>query len=226
MLAVAEERLARDERERSPRGLRPGAQRRVLRHLPLRHDAQGPAVGEHQERQLVLRRPVQGPALRLPARQPAVRGRVEEGPEARQGRGQEPRLPRPLRRRPSPHQRRVAAVPPAHDLEDEDARGGRLPPRHRLQRLTAVHRRRRLRRVGDPPLDHRERLARSRRRPARPALLQHRHLDLLLDRHQPQGPGAARQGPARRRPRVVGQDAARASARSASRSATSTSTRS
>ena len=67
-------------------------------------------------------------------------------------------------------------------------RGGRLAARHRLQRLAAVHRRRRLGRDRDPPLDHRERLARSHRRPARPALLQHRHLHLLLDRHQPQAP--------------------------------------
>ena len=88
----------------------------------------------------------------------------------------------------------------------------------RLQRLPAVHRRRRLRRVRDPPLDHRERLARGHRRAARPALLQHRHLHLLLDRHQPQGPDAARQGPAHRRPRPVRRRCARASARSARRS--------
>ena len=86
--------------------------------------------------------------------------------------------------------------------QDEAARGGRLAARDRLQRLAAVHRRRRLGRVGDPPLDHRERLARGHRRAARPALLQHRHLDLLLDRHQPQDARAARQGPARRRPRA------------------------
>ena len=66
---------------------------------------------------------------------------------------------------------------------------------------------RRLGRVGDPPLDHRERLARSRRRPPRPALLQHRHLHLLLGRHQPQAPGTAGQGAARRRPRPVREDA-------------------
>ena len=52
------------------------------------------------------------------------------------------------------------------------------------------------RRERDPPLDHRERLARSRRRPARPALLQHRHLHLLLDRHQPQAPERRGQGAA------------------------------
>ena len=67
--------------------------------------------------------------------------------------------------------------------------------------------RRGLGRERDPPLDHRERLARGHRRPARPALLQHRHQHLLLDRHQPQAPRAPRQGPARRRARVVRQDA-------------------
>ena len=86
-------------------------------------------------------------------------------------------------------------------------RGGRLAPRDRLQRLAALHRRCRLGRVRDPPLDHRERLARGGRRAARPALLQHRHLDLLLDRHQPQGARAARQGAARRRARVLREDA-------------------
>ena len=58
---------------------------------------------------------------------------------------------RPLRRRPAAHQRRLAALPPAHDLEDEAGgreRRGRLPHRHRLQRLAAVHRRGRLRRVA------------------------------------------------------------------------------
>ena len=48
------------------------------------------------------------------------------------------------------------------------------------------------RRERDPPLDHRERLARSRRRPARPVVLQHRHHHLLLGRHQPQGRPSAR----------------------------------
>ena len=79
--------------------------------------------------------------------------------------------------------------------------------RDRLQRLAALHRGGRVGRVRDPPLDHRERLARGRRRAARPALLQHRHLHLLLGRDQPQGARAARQGPARRRPRLLREDA-------------------
>ena len=86
-------------------------------------------------------------------------------------------------------QRRQLPLPPAHDLEDEAGRGGRrLADRDRLQRLAALHRRSGLGAIRDPPLDHRERLARGRRRPARPALLQHRHLDLLLGRHEPQEP--------------------------------------
>jgi type I restriction enzyme M protein len=51
----------------------------------------------------------------------------------------------------------------------------------------------RRRREQDPPLDHRERLAGGHRRPARAALLQHRHLHLPLGAHQPQGK-ASRKG--------------------------------
>ena len=102
-------------------------------------------------------------------------------------RGRDQGLRRPLRRGAAADQRRLVPVPAAHDLQDEAARGRRLAGGDRLQRLAALHRRRRLGRVGDPPLDHRERLARGGRRAARPALLQHRHLDLLLGGHQPQG---------------------------------------
>ena len=76
-----------------------------------------------------------------------------------------------------------------------------------LQRLAAVQRRGRLGRIRDPPLDHRERLARSGRRAARPAVLQHRDFDLLLGAHQPQVAGAQREGAARRRARVLREDA-------------------
>ena len=48
----------------------------------------------------------------------------------------------------------------------------------------------RVRRVEDPPMDPGERLAGGHRRPARPALLQHRHLDVLLDPVQPKGTDA------------------------------------
>ena len=63
----------------------------------------------------------------------------------------------------------------------------RLPRRHRPVRLAAVLRAGRVRRVRDPPLDPRERLARRHRRPAGPDVLQHRHLHLRLDPHQRQG---------------------------------------
>ena len=86
-------------------------------------------------------------------------------------------------------------------------RGGRQPHRHRLQRLAALHRRRGLGRERDPPLDHRERLAGGHRRPARPALLQHRHQHLHLDRHQPEAEGAEGQGPAHQRRRPLREDA-------------------
>ena len=45
MLSVAEDHLRELNPRRAPRGLRPGAERRDLRHLRLRHDAQGP--GRH-----------------------------------------------------------------------------------------------------------------------------------------------------------------------------------
>ncbi len=82
----------------------------------------------------------------------------------------------------------------------------RLAHRHRLQRLAALHRRRRLGESEDPPLDHRERQAGGHRRPARPDLLQHRHLHLRLDRDQPQAPRAARQGATHRRHPLLPED--------------------
>ena len=47
----------------------------------------------------------------------------------RRGGARRARLRRPLRRRPAAHQRRLVAVPPAHDLEDEAGGRGRQPPR-------------------------------------------------------------------------------------------------
>jgi len=128
--------------------------------------------------------------VRLPAGEPAVRGGVEEG---RAGSPRRARIQGFRRAVPSwvaPHQRRVVPVSAAHDRPHEAAcvrrvGAGRIATGHRLQRLPAVYRRGRIGRVRDPALDHRERLAGSRRRAARPALLQHRHLHLLLDRHQP-----------------------------------------
>jgi methylase of polypeptide subunit release factors len=64
------------------------------------------------------------------------------------------RLPRSLRRRTAGDQRRELPLPPAHDLEDEAGRAGRLAACHRFQRLAALHRQRRLGPVRDPSLDH------------------------------------------------------------------------
>ena len=159
---------ARAQRPGPPGGVRPGAERRDLRHLPLRHDAQGPGRLEHRLRQLASpRTATRAQTVRLPARQPAVRGRVEEGRGRRQGRARHQGLRRTVRCRAAADQRRQLPVPAAHDLEDEAPRGRRLAAGDRVQRLPAVHRCRRVGGVGDPPVDHRERLARSRRRPAR-----------------------------------------------------------
>ena len=150
---------------------------------------------------------------------------VEWKPEERfiRGRGREPRLRRPLRRRPAAHQRRLLPLSAAHDQQDE---ARRLAPGHGLERLAAVHRRRRLGREQHPPLDHRERLARGDRGAARPALLQHRHQHVRVDRDQPQTARTPRQGPADRRHGLQPEDARGASATSATSSARSTSTRS
>ena len=70
--------------------------------------------------------------------------------------------------------------------------GRRQPDRDRAERFAALHRRRRLRRVGHPQVDDRERLAGGHRRAADRHVLQHRHRHLRLDSDQPQAPGAAR----------------------------------
>jgi len=67
-----------------------------------------------------------------------------------------------------------------------------------------LHRRGRLRRVGDPPLDSGERLAGGDRRPAHRSLLQHRYRHLHLGAQQPQGEAPQRQGAAHRRHQPVG----------------------
>ncbi len=59
----------------------------------------------------------------------------------------------------------------------------RLAPGDRLQRLAAIHRRRRLRRERHPEMDHRKRLARGDHRASGADVLQHRHRHLHLDRH-------------------------------------------
>ena len=198
MLSVAEQLHPRPQRRRQSAPVRPGLERRVLGGLQVRHAHQGRGRRQHRPRRhlhqgrLRPRRRRQEAHLRLHARQPALRRGVEAAAEVHRARSRVARLQRPLRRRAAAHQRRLAALPAAHALEDARAQGGRQPHRHRLQRLAALHRRRRQRREQHPPVDHRERLAGGGGRAARPALLQHRHLDLRLGAHQPQGAPAAR----------------------------------
>ena len=59
--------------------------------------------------------------LRLHAGQPAVRRGVEAAADVHRERARDARLRRPLRRRTAAHQRRRAALPPAHALEDARA---------------------------------------------------------------------------------------------------------
>ena len=85
----------------------------------------------------------------------------------------------------------------------------------------AVHRRGRVRRVGDPALDPGERLARGHRRAAGPALLQHRDLHVLLDPVQPEGAERCAARSSCSTPATSARRCASPSATSASRSATS-----
>ena len=108
---------------RPPGGVRPGAERRDLRRLPLRHDAQGPGRLAHRasatrftedghegERfDYLLANPPFGVEWKK------VEDEVRKEDET-QG------LQRPLRRRAAAHQRRLVPLPPAHDLQDEAAR--------------------------------------------------------------------------------------------------------
>jgi hypothetical protein len=114
---------------------------------------------------------------------------------------------RTLRGRAAPHQRRQLPVPPERHLQDEAGGSGRLTGGHRVQRLAVVHRCGRIGRVRDPPVDHRERLAGGRGRPARPVVLQHRHLHLLLDRHQPEVPRTPGHGATGGCPQLLREDA-------------------
>ena len=93
--------------------------------------------------------------------------------------------------------------------------GRRQPLRHRAERLAAVHRRRGVGRKRNPALRAGERSRRGHHRPADRHVLQHRHLDLCLDRLQPQARASQGQGAAHRRLSPSGARCARASARSA-----------
>ena len=81
MLSVAEDYLGRAQPPGPPPGLRPGAERRVLRHLQGRHADQGPGGRQHQVRQLLHRRRTARPQGRLPAS--AIRPSAWTGPRPR-----------------------------------------------------------------------------------------------------------------------------------------------
>ena len=131
--------------------------------------------------------------LRLHARQSALRRGVEAAAALHRAGARHPRLRAAASAPGLPRINDGALLFLQHMLSKMRAPAGRRQPhRHRLQRLAALHRRRRQRREQHPPLDHRERLAGGHRRPARPALLQHRHLHLHLGAHQPQGDARAR----------------------------------
>ena len=135
MLTVAEETLqqladgARQAGRHAP--LRPGDQRRDLRHLQGRPAAQGRGRrrGQHRRRAGALdarQRRLPVARVRLHALQSALRQELEERPGAhgRQGRHQGPALRDRARRRPRvlarhPLQRRPDALPGQHALQDE-----------------------------------------------------------------------------------------------------------
>ena len=163
--------------------------------------------GQHRPRQLVQRRRLRRPEVRLHAGQPAVRRGVEEGQGRGRGRGRA-RLRGPLRRGPAAHQRRLVPVPAAHDLEDGAGRGQGRAAGDRLQRLAAVHRRGRVRRVARSAAGS-SRTTGSRASSRCPDQLFYNtgistYFWILSNR---KAPGAARQGHPARRPRPVGEDA-------------------
>ncbi len=135
MLTVAEETLQElAVRARQAGGdppLRPGDQRRDLRHLQGRSAAQGRGRcgGQHRRRPRALdavERRLPFARVRLHALQSALRQELEERPGAhgRQGRPQGPALPHRARRRPGvlarhPLERRPDALPGQHALQDE-----------------------------------------------------------------------------------------------------------
>ncbi len=128
-----------------PEGVRPGAQRGDVRRVPVRHDAEGPGRHQHRLRQLVLRRRTPGRNFDYLLANPPFgvewKKVQKEVKDEHQTKGFAGRFGAGL----PPHQRRQPALHPAHDLQDEACIGRRLPAGNRLQRLAAVHRRRRVR---------------------------------------------------------------------------------
>ena len=93
-----------------PGGLRPGAQRRDLRHLPLRHDAQGPGRLPHRARQLVLRgRPRRAQRFDYLLANPPFGVEWKKVEKAVKDEARDQGLRRPVRRRAAAHQRRLAS---------------------------------------------------------------------------------------------------------------------
>ena len=81
MLSRGGRASGRHEPGRPAGDVRPGTQRRVLRHLQGRHAHQGAGHRQHHPRQHAVRRRPAGQAVRLHALQSAVRRRMEEDPE-------------------------------------------------------------------------------------------------------------------------------------------------
>ena len=115
---------ARAQPRRHARDLRPGAQRRVLRHLQVRHADQGPGRRATSSFGNTLQPTTATPASSFDymLANPPFGVEWKKIETAVKDEHETLGLRRPLRRRPAAHQRRLAAVPAAHDLEDEAAR--------------------------------------------------------------------------------------------------------
>ena len=207
--------------QRAAGGLRPGAERRDLRHLPLRHDAQGPGRLPHRLRQLLHRgRPPGARRFDYLLANPPFGVEWKKVEDDVRTEHEKLGLRRPVRCRAAAHQRRQLPVPPAHDLQDEAARrraGAGWPSSSTARRCSPVR----------PVRGSRRSAAGSSRttgwRPSSPC----RTSSSTTPASRPTSgssptarPRAPRQGPAGRRPRLLGQDAQVASATSARRSAT------
>ena len=109
MLSVAEDHLRKLNPQARLEVFGQELNARDLRHLPVRHDDQGPGRIPHRLWQLLHRGRPRGPAVRLPARQSALRGGVEEGRGRGPQGGREEGLQRPVRGGAAAHQRRLAS---------------------------------------------------------------------------------------------------------------------
>ena len=197
MLTIAKERIAETQPAGRRLPVRPGGQPRDLRHLqgrPVHEERRRPRRREHRVRQHALA------TTGMPASASTTCSPIR--PTARSGR----RIEAAVRARKPSGATRAASAPGLPRISDgqllflQHMLGRMKPPEEggsRVgivhERLAALHRRRGQRRERNPPLDPGERLAGGHRRPARAAVLQHRHRHLRLDPHQPQG-SAARKG--------------------------------